>query len=1358
MKLICVSLLFTAFGLPLLAQQNFPVRLQSGVEFFPENFKTILENPDISPAEIVNGYYVRYLQCAHVPAASERAALEADGLAFFGYVSFGAYLTSLPEDFDLKKLEKIHVRSIVPVKNEWKLAQNLREQPYGEWAIHGDWLDLNLQVYPHVSIAEGAERCRRLGMAILLEGNQNGFLQVRLRENQLDALAALPWVRHLELVPPPSEPDDTEGRALHRANALDSDHALGNKYNGAGVNVLVRDDGPVGPHIDYKGRLHNMTEPGSDGTHGDGVSGIFTGAGNRDPMMKGMAAGASLYVVRYTPEFQDQTLPLHLQKNVTITNTSYSNGCNAGYTLAAQTVDKQIFENPTLMHVFSSGNSNNISTCLSYGAGNQWGNITGGHKMAKNAVVVGNLFADASIVGSSSRGPAYDGRLKPDISAYGSFQASTDHDHQYFIFSGTSAAAPGVAGCLAQLTHAYKILNNGEQPPSALLKAAILNTANDLGNPGPDFKFGWGHLNAGRALRLLEETRWLTGQVDQNVQSAHTLQIPQGVRQVRIMVYWAEPPAAVEASKSLLNDLDVSVTASSDGASHLPWKLDPTPDPVLLDAPASKGRDSLNNAEQVVLDNPTPGAYTVTITGTEVPIGPQPYFLVWEMLTDELKITYPTGGEGFVPGEWERIHWDAFGSQGTFSLRYSLDDGFSWTQIADVPGDQRMYYWQVPNVLSGRVRLLIQRGLSSNTTPFPLSISPVPTDIKIEQVCPNSMTISWTPASDTLPSEVYLLGNKYMEIAGATAGDTFTFPVQNGGSEKWVSVRARINNGLTGRRAVAVGWPGELKNCAQPDDLGVRQILSPVGAAEIRCGPFSLPVSVWLTNEGMNPVAGAVLRYQVNNQPVVSQNLPVLALGQNTVFTFQTPIQIVENEQINLKVWSTYAAEDAFFNDTLKTTFPVVSKPVSGFFSEDFQGFDFPPFGWRITNPDGGFTWAKTAQNVVGPDGQPTRALVLNCFLYTSAGAEDYVDMVPVDLSSITNPGLAFDLAHARGGNDVETLRVEVFPACDMSVQPVVAWQKSDPDLTTADPVSNLFSPNEAGDWRKEMADLRQFAGQKILIRFAAVNGTGNNIYLDNIGIAPYEETQPLADFTASRDTACTGDTVVFEAVPTGGSFANFGWQFGSLAQPATATGPGPHYVHYSAGGNKNVAMTAFNGIGADTAAKSLYVRSSPFPNFSAQLNGLTAAFNNTSQNALSYHWDFGDGNESTEANPTHTYSFPAAYSVTLSAVNQCTTKTKTQVVPVAVGTQGLNNQFAIRIMPNPTEGNFRVEIESKIAENEVRLSLLDTQGRLVKKVETNVNQGFNAVSFENLNLQKGVYQLNVQTESGWQGFVLVVQ
>ena len=53
--------------------------------------------------------------------------------------------------------------------------------------------------------------------------------------------------------------------------------------------------------------------------------------------MRGMAAGSFLYVVQYEPNFLDgNTLLVIADSSVVITNSSYSNGCNAGYTSITQ--------------------------------------------------------------------------------------------------------------------------------------------------------------------------------------------------------------------------------------------------------------------------------------------------------------------------------------------------------------------------------------------------------------------------------------------------------------------------------------------------------------------------------------------------------------------------------------------------------------------------------------------------------------------------------------------------------------------------------------------------------------------------------------------------------------------------------------------------------------------------------------------------------------------------------------------------------------------------------------------------------------------------------------------------------------
>lgn len=1359
MRRVLVLLLLSGYWLPAngFGQKTAPVRLNGEIVIFPGNFQAVSQNPAVDVAEIVNGYYFRYLQCTEIPTARQRATLEAQGVQFIGYLPYGVYLAALPESFDLRQLEAIGVRGILPVNPDWKMAQSLKETPYGDWAVHGDLVDVDVQVYPVLRITEAAARLRARGVAVREAGNQNGFIGIRVAQNSLRDIAALPFVRYLELAPEPPKPDDERGRAIHRANLLDADSPLGKQYDGAGVSVLVRDDGRAGPHIDFQGRSFNQTSNDDADDHSDQVGGVVGGAGNLNPQFRGMATGADLYFMDYTVNFQDETLPLHLNKNITVTNTSYTDGCNKGYSLAAQTVDKQLFENPTLMHVFSAGNSG-TDNC-NYGAGAGWGNVTGGHKMAKNATVVASVDANLELSYFSSRGPAHDGRLKPDIAGLGSGVNMPVSGNDYISSNGTSYSAPAVAGCMAQLAQAYKALHNGQQPDAALLKLALLNTATDLGNPGPDFRFGWGLMDAGRAWRLLENGRWAQGQTEQNQTASHTVAIPPGTRQARIMVYWLDPPAALNASKTLVNDLDLTVLGPG-GAIFLPWKPDPTPDPVILNTPAGKGRDSLNNVEQVVIDDPAAGNYEVRINGFEVPMGPQAYVVAWEFLTDDVKITYPAGGEALVPGETLRIQWDALGTSPGFTLRYSTDDAQSWIPINIVGGANRFFNWTVPDLVNANIRFSVLRSNKQDTTDAPLTIAPVPTGLRIDKVCPDSITLAWNRVNDTLQYDVYLLGAKYMEIAGTTADSFLTLPVQNAGAEQWASVRAAYPGGLAGRRAIAVGWPGGLKNCPQPDDVAMDTLLSPPGSALVACGPVEDSVSVRMVNAGVNAISGATLFYQLNAEPPVGEPLPDIPAGASLTFTFQNKLNITQNGVAALKVWSSYAAEDARFNDTLQISFPVFVEPFDTFFTETFENAAFPPEGWKIENPDGEITWTRPGFTIIGPEGQPTRAAYLNCFNYNENGERDYLCLPSVDLSKITHPGLTFDLAHAifEPGFS-ETLRIEVFPDCDLNAVPTVIWAKTDPALATTAPSSGAFIPDSSADWRREGASLQKFAGQRVLIRFALTNGFGNNLYLDNIGIGEF--APPLAAIQPVPDTVCrTPQTVTFTAVPDGAN-ASYAWQFGVGALPAsTASGLGPHVVSFLTAGNKNVRLIVTESGFSDTANQALYVVGFPQSNFTVAAAGATATFTNTSQHADTYLWNFGDDSTSTEVNPVHQYALPGTYTVTLTTENACTTtpSVKTQTIVLDfVGTNELPEFSDIRVAPNPTAGDFRVEMRAEKA-TETRLTLLDIAGRQIKTVRTTAGPGLTSVPFEDLRLPGGIYRLYVQTESGFRVFSVAVQ
>ena len=99
-------------------------------------------------------------------------------------------------------------------------------------------------------------------------------------------------------------------------------------------------------------------------------------------------------------------------------------------------------------------------------------------------------------------------------------------------------------------------MNNGDHPSAALIKAALLNTANDAGNVGPDFKYGWGIVNGLQAAKLIEDERYLLDSISQGQTQTHTITIPAGVTQVRFMLYWSDKEATAGAKPALVNDLD----------------------------------------------------------------------------------------------------------------------------------------------------------------------------------------------------------------------------------------------------------------------------------------------------------------------------------------------------------------------------------------------------------------------------------------------------------------------------------------------------------------------------------------------------------------------------------------------------------------------------------------------------------------------------------------------------------------------------------------------------------------------------------------------------------------------------------
>lgn len=257
--------------------------------------------------------------------------------------------------------------------------------------------------------------------------------------------------------------------------------------------------------------------------------------------------------------------------------------------------------------------------------------ITNG-SLGKNILTVGAAFkieggykqpSDVKMASFSAFGPVDDGRIKPDISGVGVeiVSSTTGGNAVYASLSGTSMASPNVTGSLLLLQEHYKNLNNGSFMKAATVKALAIATANEAGNdPGPDYKSGWGLLNAYKAATAISTNgkySLITEKTLRNTATDKVSVTASGTEPLVVTIAWTDPapknlPSETtlnERLATLVNDLDIRV--KKNGEVYLPWKLDP----ANPNNAATKEDNTVDNVEQVVIEKPEAGAtYEIEIT------------------------------------------------------------------------------------------------------------------------------------------------------------------------------------------------------------------------------------------------------------------------------------------------------------------------------------------------------------------------------------------------------------------------------------------------------------------------------------------------------------------------------------------------------------------------------------------------------------------------------------------------------------------------------------------------------------------------------------------------------------------------
>lgn len=1096
-KSIFSFLLALCISLQMHSQQSFRLNTQAGI-FDPEPNGGVISSTEWSNIPEWLGSKYLMLQFAELPNTAVEEKLRDKQITLLTYLPPNTYYVKVPSSYEVSRFLEIHCRSVFAPNPSFKIHGHVQQGSVPAHAQVGQKVELLVTLYPGIPSNQVQDVLESQGAEIIYSYNQQHVV-LQIEPKQVTSLASLACVQFINYSQAPMEKENTANRTDHRSNVLNTDYGAGRHYDGNNVRVALTDDGTIGPHIDYQGRTTQDAVIGvNNGNHGDHCAGTIMGAGNKDPLGRGMAPAVKLWVYNALSSnnyILDDSIYTSPSTSIDIVSTSYSDGCNDGYNSGAESADRQIRTYKNIMRVFSAGN-NGTSDC-SYGAGAGWGNITGGIKLAKNLITVANLDYMDVLASSSSRGPATDGRIKPDVSAVGTNVYSTIDPHDYALKSGTSMSCPGVSGLFAQLYQAYRVLHSGQDPHTALLKNILMNTCDDIGNPGPDFKHGYGRVNGLRAIKVLEAAQHVHDSVTTGNTKTITLNVPANTQRVKIMLNWFDREAAVSASIALVNDLDLKVTSPSN-TQYYPWVLNPAPNATTLNANAQRLVDHLNNIEQVTIDTPMAGNYIVNVSGYAVPFGPQDYFISYEFIPfDSIEITYPLGGEGFAPSEIQTIRWNALPNGNTFSVDYTTNNGNSWTNISStIPATQLFCNWNVPNNLSGQCKVRISRGSFSSSSPANFTIANIPTNLAIQRVCPDTITIRWSSTPGATAYDVFRLGNFYMDSVGTTTDTFFHFTNLQMGDEHWFSVRA-INptNNSIGRRAFAIQQVPGLVNCPLLQDAELISCENPGNSSLLSCTNDPVVVSATIKNSGINAISNFPISYQLNSSAAVTETYSGTILpGAQASYTFSTGISSLPVGNQILHIYTSLSGDNYPINDSIGVNLKVISSAVATLpWSEDFettptctavstcdlsdcllqnglfneQNGVMDNFDWKVFE-------GPTATANTGPDVDHTLGSATGNYIYTESSTcyeQTALMLSPCfTFTSFAAPYLSY--WYHLYGNGQGSLNLDAFVDG--------AWQLN-------------IIPTVSGDlgntWFKQTVDLSAYAGKTIYLRWRGKTG-----------------------------------------------------------------------------------------------------------------------------------------------------------------------------------------------------------------------------------------------------------------------------
>jgi len=216
----------------------------------------------------------------------------------------------------------------------------------------------------------------------------------------------------------------------------------------------------------------------------------------------------------------------------------------------------------------------------------------------------------------------------------------------------------------------------------------------------------------------------------------------------------------------------------------------------------------------------------------------------------------------------------------------------------------------------------------------------------------------------------------------------------------------------------------------------------------------------------------------------------------------------------------------------------------------------------------------------------------------------------------------------------------------------------------------------------------------------------------------------------------CEGEEVTL----TASTSDSYSWSpNGETTQSITVSTAGTYFV-------TTANTDACDGVG-QSASSVVVVNTQPVAGVgNPSINGTVVTFTNSSTDATTYSWDFGDFTSSSAANPVHAYAVSATYTVTLTATNGNCSDDTTFTVAITVGLDEINAVSGLNIFPNPTSADATLEVELANA-GEIEVIVMNANGQIMQTVATEYAEvGTHQFTLNTAEFAQGMYYAVVRT------------